>query len=222
MIKALLYKEWLKTRWFILGATIAGLLLQNWLFMKTGRSLRLVGAEHIWDVIINRNQFLFTELKYLPLFSGALMGLAQFLPEITNRRIKLTFHLPLREKTITAWMVGYGIGVLLLLFILQTSILAVGMSVNFAPEIVANGLLTVMPWYVGGLWAYLACAFVALEPTWRQRIPNLLVTVALLRTLYLSDFPAAYQKMPVYLMALTIVLTLWTWLSVYRFKIGRQ
>ncbi len=222
MIKALLYKEWIKTRWFLLAIAIAGLLLHIYMFMRVGRSIRLVGAEHIWDVIITRNQFLFSELKYLPLLSGALLGLSQFIPEITNRRIKLTFHLPLREKTITTWMVGFGFILLTGLFLVQFAGLFTGMHLLFAPEIVNNGALTVLPWYVAGLWAYLACVFVAVEPTWRMRIPNLLISTGLIRILFLSDFPAAYAPMPVLMFAGTILFVLFLWLSVFRLKVGRQ
>ncbi|PRY98232.1 hypothetical protein BY457_11044 [Marinilabilia salmonicolor] len=222
MIKALLYKEWIKTRWFLLAIAIAGLLLHIYMFMRVGRSIRLVGAEHIWDVIITRNQFLFSELKYLPLLSGALLGLSQFIPEITNRRIKLTFHLPLREKTITTWMVGFGFILLTGLFLVQFAGLFTGIHLLFAPEIVSNGALTVLPWYVAGLWAYLACVFVAVEPTWRMRIPNLLISTGLIRILFLSDFPAAYAPMPVLMLAGTILFVLFLWLSVFRLKVGRQ
>jgi hypothetical protein len=222
MIKALLYKEWLKTRWFLLVIAVAGLLLHIYMFMKTGRSLRLVGAEHIWDVIVNRNQFLFTDLKYLPVLAGTLFGLSQYLPEIASRRIKLTFHLPLREKTITAWMVGYGFGLLLILFSIQFVGLMIGMSILFAPEIVTNSAFTVFPWYAAGLWAYLACVFVCVEPTWRMRLPNLLISLALIRTLFLSDFPAAYIRMPLYILLITGLFMLFLWLSVFRLKIGRQ
>ena len=222
MIKALLYKEWIKTRWFLLAIAIAGLLLHIYMYMRVGRSIRLVGAEHIWDVIITRNQFLFSELKYLPLLSGALLGLSQFIPEITNRRIKLTFHLPLPEKTITTWMVGFGFILLTGLFLVQFTGLFTGMHLLFAPEIVNNGALTVLPWYVAGLWAYLACVFVAVEPTWRMRIPNLLISTGLIRILFLSDFPAAYVPMPVLMLAGTILFVLFLWLSVFRLKVGRQ
>lgn len=222
MIKALLYKEWLKTRWFLLAIAVAGLLLHIYMFMKTGRSLRLVGAEHIWDVAVNRNQFLFPDLKYLPVLAGTILGLSQYLPEIASRRIKLTFHLPLHEKTITSWMVGYGFGWLFLLFLIQFIGLMIGMSIQFAPEIVTNSALTVLPWYVAGLWAYLACVFVCVEPTWRMRLPNLLISVALIRTLFLSDFPAAYVRMPLYMLLPTGLFMLFLWLSVYRLKVGRQ
>jgi hypothetical protein len=222
MIKALLYKEWLKTRWFLLAIAVAGLLLHIYMFMKTGRSLRLVGAEHIWDVVVNRNTFLFADLKYLPVLAGTLLGLAQYLPEIASKRIKLTFHLPLHEKTITAWMVGYGFMILLLLFLTQFMGLLLGMRLNFAPEIVFSAALTILPWYAAGLWAYLACVFVSVEPTWRMRLPNLLISAAVIRSLFLSDFPAAYIHLTIYMTVLTALFMLFLWLSVYRLKIGRQ
>jgi hypothetical protein len=222
MIKGLLYKEWIKTRWFLLAIAIVGMVLHIYMFMRVGRSFRLVGAEHIWDVIITRNQFLFSELKFLPLLDGALLGLSQFIPEIASRRIKLTFHLPMPEKNITTWMVGYGFVLLTTLFIIQVAALITGMRLLFAPEIVLQGILTIIPWYVAGVWAYLACVFVAVEPTWRIRIPNILISVALIRMLFLVDFPAAYAYMAIPMVVITALLILFLWLSVYRLKVGKQ
>jgi hypothetical protein len=222
MIKALLYKEWLKTRWFILALTIVGLLLHVYMFLRVGRSFRLVGAEHIWDVVITRNQFLFSDIKYLPLLSGIILGLSQFIPEISNKRIKLTFHLPLSEIKITSWMVGYGFTMLIGLFSIQFAGLLMGMRTLFAPEIVSNGALTVLPWYIAGLWAYLSCVFISVEPSWRMRIPNLLLSTGLIRILFLSDFPASYLKIPFTMILVTGLFILFLWLSVFRLKIGRQ
>lgn len=222
MIKALLYKEWIKTRWFVLGIGIAALVLHLYMWLRVGRSFRLVGAEHIWDVIVTRNQFLFREIKYFPLISGLLLGLSQFIPEITQRRIKLTFHLPLREKVITFWMVGYGLAILLALFLLESAALFLNMRLLFAPEMVSNGMMTVLPWLVAGVWAYLACVFVAVEPVWQRRIPNLLISCGLIRLLFISDFPGAYKPMIWLMIMVTLLFVMFLWLSVFRLKVGKQ
>lgn len=222
MIKALLYKEWIKTRWFVLAIGIAALVLHLYMWLRVGRSFRLVGAEHIWDVIVTRNQFLFREIKYFPLISGLLLGLSQFIPEITQRRIKLTFHLPLSEKVITFWMVGYGLAILLALFLLESAALFLNMRLLFAPEMVSNGMMTVLPWLVAGVWAYLACVFVAVEPVWQRRIPNLLISCGLIRLLFISDIPGAYKPMIWLMIMVTLLFVMFLWLSVFRLKVGKQ
>lgn len=70
MTSALLFKEWKKTKWFAIGAFAVGLALLTYIFLKLGRSFRMVGLEHLWDVIVNRDQFLFRDVKYFPLATG--------------------------------------------------------------------------------------------------------------------------------------------------------
>ncbi|MDG5800616.1 hypothetical protein QA597_09620 [Marinilabiliaceae bacterium ANBcel2] len=222
MIKSLLYKEWIKTRWFLLAIAIAGAIIEIYMFLRVGRSIRLVGAEHIWDVVVNRDQFLFYHIKYFPLAAGIVLGLSQFIPEVIDKRIKLTFHLPLPEKTITSVMTGYGFTVLLALFLIQYVSLLAGIRSLFAFEITVTAALTLLPWFVAGICAYLACVFVCVEPSWRMRIPNFLIGVAIIRTLFISGFPGAYIKMSLFMIAITVMFTLFLWLSVYRLKIGRQ
>jgi hypothetical protein len=222
MIKALLYKEWLKTRWVLAVLAVTAILLHLYIFTKIDRAFGIAGKEHIWDIIVNRKQFLFSDLTYFPLFSAILIALFQFVPEITQKRLKLTLHLPLRENTVVLWTAGYGAGLLGLLYIIQLVFFVSGVNHHFPYEIRNSTLLTITPWYIAGFSAYFLGAAICIEPSWIRRIALILISVGLIKLFYISVLPGSYRFIAIYLPAIAIISVLITALSIFRFKAGIQ
>lgn len=222
MIKALLYKEWIKLRWVFWLVLLGGLLVELYLFIRVGRSFRIAGAGHIWDVVVSRNQFLFADMRYWPLVAGIALALMQFIPEVSLKRLKLTLHLPMDEGRIILTMLGFGLLALMLAFGLQLALLLGGISHLFAPPFVASAVSTVLPWYLGGLSAYLLVAFVCIEPSWIRRFVNALIGITLIQLFYLSTVPGAYGGYAAMMVLIPVLALLWVFISVYRFKIGIQ
>ncbi len=222
MIRALIFKEWKKTKWFIIAIAVLGLLIEGYIFLRIFRSVRMVGMSHIWDVVVNRNTFLFSHIKYFPIASGVVLALAQFIPEMMDKRIKLSLHLPLSERKVILTMVGYGQVLLLALFLCLIAILTVVASVYFPQQIVTAMLATVTPWFLAGLIGNSLIAWVCLEPTWWRRVINLLLSVAVVEIFFLSDFQGAYTHTLSYIWLIPVLVLPFVFLSVYRFKIGKQ
>lgn len=222
MISALIYKEWKKTKWFVWAILLIGLLVESYLFLRIFRSMRMVGIGHIWDVVVNRNTFLFMQLKYFPIISGVILALAQFVPEMVDKRIKLSLHLPLSERKIILTMIGYGQLILLLLFLVLIAVLTMVASIYFPQQIIMSMLTTILPWFAVGIIGNALVAWICLEPTWIRRIANTLLSIALVKIYLLSDFPGAYGKLLAYIWIIPIYVIPFVFLSVYRFKIGKQ
>ncbi|MCT4588265.1 MAG: hypothetical protein N4A71_10615 [Carboxylicivirga sp.] len=222
MEKALLYKEWKKTRLFTLGIAIIGIILLGYILLKLGRSFRLAGMEHLWDVIVNRKQFMFRDLKYFPIAAALCLGMAQYFPEVIQKRIKLSLHLPLPERKVILLMYGYGLGILLGVYLLQLLGLLFFSSINFPYEFTISTFKTLAPWYIAGFITYLFVAMVCLEPVWKRRAFNGLLGIATVYLFFLSDVPSAYQPV-IYLLIVTLVAVFpFGFLSVQRFKEGTQ
>jgi hypothetical protein len=220
MIRAIIYKEWIKTRWILLAILLTGIAIELYLFLKLGRSFRIAGHEHLWDVVINRNQFLFSGLKFIGLASGIALGVAQLLPEIHQKRLKLTLHLPMRESTSISGMTGFSVIALTLVLILFTFTLWLGSNHYFATEITHSILLTTMPWLLAGITAYLLTAFVIIEPVWIRRIVNILISVFIINIHFMSSFPGTYNQ-AWYLPIITVPLSFTAvYYSASRFKTG--
>ena len=94
-IKHLLYKEWLKTRWFAAVSLLLGIILSTYACIDALSSFHSLGGSFFYSTLLSGNISLMGQLKYLPLGVALLIGLSQFMPEITNKRIRLTLHLPI-------------------------------------------------------------------------------------------------------------------------------
>ncbi|PID88453.1 MAG: hypothetical protein CSB06_00140 [Bacteroidia bacterium] len=222
MRQSILYKEWLKTRrvFGILWIITLGLLL--YMFISLRSVFRMLGMDTVWDFVVNQHHILFSELKYFPLLFGLLPALAQFIPEMQKKRLKLSLHLPLSQRTTYFTMQLYGFGVILLSFLLQLLIVAIFSQIYFAQEITLNALITLLPWYCAGICTYLFTALICLEPSFKRRILYLPVACGTLYFFYLSDFPGAYTRVWwMYPLILTVIFPI-PFLSVIRFKKGIQ
>lgn len=222
MIKALIYKEWLKTKWFIVAIITINIALLLYSCFSTLHIFRLANIYSVWDVIVNRNQFLFSNLRYLPIISAMLLATAQYIPEVSKKRLKLTLHLPINQTKALFSMIGFGIVVLMITFIFQSSILFVFTQKYFATEIVKSIFSTIFPWYMAGISSYVLIAFICLEPTWRNRVVYSLITIAIADVFLLSDFPESYSKIWYITVAIFLIVLPLPMLSIKRFKKGLQ
>lgn len=221
MFKAVLKKEWIKTKWFVIGIALASLLIHLYMFVKLGRSIRFAGMVHLWDVIINKEQFIFREIRYLPIVAGLSIGLSQFVPEIYQKRLKLALHLPLKSFKIISWNIAYGLICLSTIFILSIVILLLFIGIHFSCEFVLSGFITILPWYLAGITTYLLVAWIVLEPRWDRRIINALIALPLVSMFMLANNPAAYTGSVMMILSLTIFSSSLVYLSVIRFKDGK-
>lgn len=222
MIKAIIYKEWIKTRYFVAFIVLLGLAIHIYSFMTINHTFRMTGRIPLWDLIINRSHFLFPTLKYFPIFAGILIGITQMVPEMIDKRLKLTMHLPLKENVMTAYLVSYGVMLLTTIFVFFNLVLALFMMSNFAIEITSTTLLTSLTWYLAGIVAYLLSIFCITEPTWRRRIPNILLSLGVLNIFFMSEYPGAYGYFIFGTILIVVVTATFIFGSIRRFKTGYQ
>ena len=222
MWKALLYKEWIKTRWYLLLALSVTLGFAGYALLKLHRAVALTGAGHIWEVMVTRNAVFIDQMQYVPLLAGLALAAVQYLPEVHRKCLKLTLHLPVPALATLGVMLAFGVAVLAVLFGLGIVLLAAGARPLLAPELVGNILHAALPWYLAGVAGYLLGAWTILEPTWKRRILCLLMSVLLLRLFFLAPVPRAYGGFLAVLALLSLCAASLSWLSVVRFMAGRQ
>jgi hypothetical protein len=221
MIKALFYKEWIKTKRVILliGILLAASLV--YAFINTGQVFRVNGAVQAWSNIILKNMSVLPDIvQWFPLLAGCLLGVVQFVPEMTNKRLKLTLHLPLPESRILSAMLLYGIVVLLACYLVLYLVLSVGMQSFYASEIIGLMAYEVVPWCLGGITAYLFTAWICIEPSWLQRVCSAIVAAGGLSLFYLDEMPGAYASFIPVLVVIAIIGFLFPFYSAARFKEG--
>ena len=184
MIKSMIFKEWLKTRWILLSIIVLTSLVLAKIFLTVAYEIRFYEANNYWYNLIFKNYIFFSWLLYIPALSGLILAIAQYYPEISEKRLKLTLHLPAKEESILMSMIVYGLGALLIIFIL--TILAGGLLSGyfFPAEICVSVLITAYPWFLAGLVTYLAAAGIFIEPRWTQRIAMIIITISFISCLF--------------------------------------
>jgi drug/metabolite transporter superfamily protein YnfA len=223
MIQALFYKEWMKTRRGLLLATILLVALIVYAFVHTNQQFRLNGAVMVWSSVVLKELSILPEMtKWFPLAVALLIGLIQFIPEMVDKRLKLTLHLPLPETRILSAMLLYGVGLLCALYLLMYATLSVGLRLYYTSEMMNALNLQLLPYFLGGLTGYLFVAWVCLEPVWRQRIFHALAAVGGLYLFYMDAKQGTYSTFLPYLAILLIVAFCFPFYSTARFKEGAQ
>ena len=208
MLRAIFYKEWLKTRWYYLVAVLLSLGFVGYVLLNFFRAAGLKGIAHLWEVMLLRD--------------AVFVDLLQFVPEMQRKCLKLTLHLPCPELRMIGAMLLYGGLLLGVLFAVSLGVLFVAFRGVLAPELVRHILLTAAPWYAAGIAAYLLAAWICLEPTWRRRLLYGAVAACVLRLFFLAPAPEAYDGFLPWLTLCTLCTASWSWWSVVRFKEGRQ
>ena len=74
MNKALLFKEWIKTRWMFLLMFVVFILAMGYIALRISSAARNVGMPHLWEVFILKNVVLLDQIKVLPLLAGISHG----------------------------------------------------------------------------------------------------------------------------------------------------
>lgn len=180
-MNAIFYKEWIKTRWYLLLALLVTLGFAGYSMLRINRVASMKGVEHVWEVMLARDTVFVDLLEFIPLLVGILLALVQFVPEMHHKCLKLTLHLPYPQLRMINLMLLYGLVVLLICFAANYLLMTVYMQGVLAPELYSRILLTVLPWYLAGIAAYLLISWICLEPTWKRRVLNLVISVLLLR-----------------------------------------
>ena len=219
-IKHLLYKEWIKTRWYAAVGLAGSLILSVYACIDAVSMLHDLGGAFFYSTLLTGNIALMTQLKYLPLAIALLIGLPQFLPEITNKRIRLTLHLPVGSTAVVYTMVLYGLAVFCCTLLPALLITTATLAACFPAEVVVATLQTLLPWLLGGMTAYFFTAMIAFEPVWKFRFGYILIAYLTLRFFYLGyGVGNAVTAYPL-LLVITLVSSLAVIYTSHRFNKG--
>ncbi|MDR0544331.1 MAG: hypothetical protein LBG30_03165 [Odoribacteraceae bacterium] len=190
MIRAICYKEWIKTRRAFLLSAILLAAYVAYALAHTGSLFRVNGAVAAWGTTILKETFLLpSALRWIPLATALVIGLAQFVPELAERRLKLTLHLPLPETRVLSIMLLHGLALLLALHLATTLLLWLVLARYYPAEILLDLGWRALPWFAAALPGYLFAAWACIEPSWIRRVTNALAAAGALSACYL-DAPA--------------------------------
>jgi len=222
MIISLFYKEWIKTRKVLLLSIAAFAVFIIYIFINVEQMFRIGGATQVWTDTILKDISILSKIQWLPLLFGILLSLSQFVPEMTNKRLKLTLHLPMPENKIMFIMQSYGLLCLLTLYVFVYVAIIFGMNIYYPSEIILSTIKSSLPWFLSGFAGYLFVTWICIEPVWRQRIFNSLISVYVLTFFMITARPGAFIPFIPYLIVAILAIYSFSFYSMYRFKDGAQ
>ena len=191
MIQAIFYKEWIKTRWYLLLATLFMIGITGYSMLRVSRVIAMQGIDHLWVVMVQKDAIFVDLLQYVPLLTGILLAAVQFFPEMQRKCLKLTLHLPYSQKKMILAILAFGL---------------LALAACFATGFIIMGIL----------------AWICLEPTWKRRVLNLIIAALICRIYFLAPAPEAYNSFLLVLTLYTLLIASLSWISVVRFKAGKQ
>lgn len=181
MFKPLLYKEWIKLRyfWFIPFIVCGAALADYWLTFKGVRAMH--GAVAAWNGLIADNIIYFGSLKWALLASAIWLAAVQMLPECHNRRLRLLFHLPVNTSRALGVMVLTG-AALMLALILYVAVLFYGINRIFGLpwELTGPMLATIAPWGLAAMATWCATAAAIADPSYLRKTAYVLMGIGFL------------------------------------------
>ena len=220
MIKAIINKEWYKTRLAFFVTLAVSLLFSAYAALRINRLIALKGVDHLWLIVLLKDNTFADMIQMLPLLTGLVLGVAQMAPEMSHKRLKLTMHLPVPQTKLLMLMLAVGVAEALVVFAGQAAVIGIyDLTVMPAP-MVASIMLTTLPWFVAGLAAYLFACAICLEASWRRRVGLGLLAAAMLAMFYSQPALEAYNSFLPILLIATASLAILSAGSMIRFKEG--
>jgi hypothetical protein len=192
------------------------------IFLNVRHDILFNGAANYWYSSLFMGFRYFQLMKYIPLAIGIAVGLAQYFPETVNKRIKLSFHLPIDENKMLLVMMLCGTLFLIVSFGLLF-LLFWGLSNHFLPEEIVNAaLISIIPWFLAGFSVYYFIGLIVLEPVWKYWILYGLVAFASINLYMEPSITGAYGPINPKLLILTALLSISLLFSANRFRKGEM
>jgi len=222
MWKSIVYKEWLKTRWYLLGIAVMMAVALAFRFVGFAKVVQFNGAMPVWATLVMKDSTFMESLRYLPLLAGVALAVAQWVPEMNRKCLKLTLHLPYPRGRMLFLMYAFGVVCLLAISGVISLALGVFLSGYLPSELSGRILMTMLPWHLAALAGYFWVSGLVTEPSWTGRVLVLLLLAGLVRFLFISPVPEAYNCILLAVVLFVLCGQLILFHSIARFREGLQ
>ncbi|KLE08732.1 DUF4857 domain-containing protein [Aliarcobacter butzleri] len=134
MFQSIFIKEWLKIKSFLLFSILTSIIILGYFAFKLNFEFSTVEPESMmWYRFVQLEQKPYFDLIFYYLIFGCLFALFQFLPELIQKRVKVTIHLPLNLPQIVFSHIFIGLVFIIFYYsFISLSILAI--CAHYYPE----------------------------------------------------------------------------------------
>lgn len=157
IFSAVLLKEWIKLRLLVWVPFLVLIAVLIDVYMRYKGVVASHGAAALWLDLIYKQSIHFVKLKWVLIGGGIWFACLQFLPECSNKRLRLLFHIPVAHQIPMYAMLLVGVSIMALLFLCAyVGLYGVFSRFYFPQELSSMMLQTTLPWALAGLVAYCA------------------------------------------------------------------
>lgn len=210
----------MKTKRCIAMVLFVSVLISVYSYINLRYEIRINEAVNIWYAVIFQGKSLTPLMMYVLPLSAIMVSIVQFTPEMTDKRLKLTLHLPAKEINIMISMLLYGYATLLILYTTTFFLIFFLMLSLFSLDIVIGSIAQISVWMTAGFISYGLTSWIVLEPKWKYRILNICIAIAMISVLYINTLPFGYSDFKSGLMTTIVVSFFFPVYSCIRFKEG--
>ncbi len=161
---AIFFKESIKTRYIMLLLFAANMLYMLWNFISLRRLYMQDHSEVVWYRTVNLGQIPYDGLMFVPFITAIIFCIYQFLQEMRDGRIRIALHAPYDSSLLVLVHAFFGVVFLGAVFAFDALILYISMTNYYPTDVGISALITTLPWFIAGFYAYFGGAFVMLEP----------------------------------------------------------
>ncbi len=222
MWKSIFYKEWLKVRLAYMLSFITGVLAITGIYLTVRHTFIMIDAQDYWDGIINQRHIYFALFKYIPAGIGSLIALAQFIPEIKEKRIKLTLHLPLNEEVAGLKMISFGSVALFVIYLVLFMLFMIIGQFYFPYEIMLKAAETLLPWFFSGFACYYFVGLITIEPIWKYRVLYSILGIYFIKLFFIPSLAGAYYYAILPLLGMILLTSTSILFSIHRYRKGEM
>lgn len=220
MIKYIFYKELVKTKTTIILLTFILISMLVYMNVEICKAIEFSSRETLCLQILVKDGVLFPEFIYIPVTIGCILSIAQYIPEIHHKRLKLTLHLPVSAGKIVLYMILFALMVMSILFFMAFIWIYLVSSSYMPQELVTKVINTHLVWIIAGVTTYGLVSWTIIEPNIKRKIANGIITILTISLFFISPYPQSYDSAFLLLMAISILSLLFVWISINRFKSG--
>lgn len=222
MWNSIIFKEWLKIKWFVLGLNLIGVLAISYVFLSLRHDMEFYAPNKYWFSILFMGNVFYNLIKFIPLIMGLIIGVSQFFPEIVDKRIKLSFHLPLNENSLLLKMMAFGALALIASYTIFYGFLLLSSSYYFPYEIIKMVAYTTIPWFIAGLSIYFWTALLVFEPIWKYKVAYGIIGYFFINIFFVSCDQITIKPILFNLIGLTVISSIALLFSAFRFRKGEM
>lgn len=177
MIKALIKKEWKKSKNIIILFAILCIFSLAYIVFDIKNLIEYMRPSDALQEIINKGVLNLSYIKNFIMILGGVLAFTQFYPEVSNARIRLHLHLPMNQNFLIHTFIFYGLSIIILFSLISNLIFFLSIIVFFPIEVFYAFETILFEAFIISTLAYFCIAIFLINPSKNIKVAIFLLSL---------------------------------------------